>query len=82
MSFKFVELFGLIRDVANNNRTNEFQCSFFLVYFKDKKELSSECQSKTCFFVYNSFFFLNLVKVIGFRAFFFFVRGEGGPTTS
>ena len=56
--------------MANNNRTNEFQCSFF-VYFKDKKELSSECQCQTIFFSCKLVFFANLMKVIDFVNFFF-----------
>ena len=46
----------------------------FFIYFKDKKELSSECQCKTHFFFFffrvKLFFSSNLVKVIGFRDFF------------
>ena len=73
-SFKLVELFGLIGEMANNNRTNELQCSFF-VFFKDRKELSSECRCKTRFLCAKLIFFSNLVKVIGFRDFFI---GGGG----
>ena len=55
-------------------KTNEFQGSFFLfIYFKDKKEHSSECHS-----IKNTFFLKKKMKVIGFRDFFGGGGGGGG----
>ena len=63
-----MQLFGLIGDVANNNKTNEFQCSFFLFISKIKKSSAQSVDVKLVVFS-------NLVKVIGFRDFFL---GGGG----